>query len=60
MPSLVQDGINRCGTARSEVGVLGIVVKEEPGFLPAERFGIWIEISHGCGTSFGIRYAAYE
>ena len=57
MPSLVQNGINGYGATRSEVGdhdVLGIVAEEEPGLLPAESFGKWIEISHGCGTSLVI------
>lgn len=63
MPSLVQDGINGCGAAGSEVGdhdVLGIVVKEKPGLLPAERLSKRVEIPHGSSTSFAIRYAAYE
>jgi len=63
MLSLVQDGIDGRVGVRREVGdhdVLGIVVKEKPGLLPAERFGEGVEISHGRGTDCAVRYAAHE
>jgi len=63
MPSLVQDGIDGRVGVRREVGdhdVLGVVVKEKPGLLPAERFGEGVEISHGRGTDYAVRYAANE
>jgi len=63
MPSLVQGGIDGRVSVRGEVGdhdVLGIVVKKEPGLLPAEGFGEWVEIFHGRDAGFAVRYTADE
>jgi hypothetical protein len=63
MPPLVQDGIDRGGGVGGQVGdhdVLRVVVEEEPGLLPAECFGLGVEISHGGGASLACRYAADE
>jgi len=63
MPSLVQDGIDGRVGVRREVGdhdILGVVVKEKPGLLPAECFGERVKISHGRGTDCAVRYAANE
>jgi hypothetical protein len=60
MPSLVQDRIDGRVGVRGEVGdhdILGIIVKEEPGLLPAKGFGEWVGIFHGRSTDFAIRYA---
>jgi len=63
MQSLVQDGIDARVGKRGEVSdhdVLGIVVKKEPGLLPAEGFGEWVEIFHSRGAGFAVRYTADE
>ena len=63
MPSLVQNGIDGRAGLRREVGdhdILGVVVEEKPGLLPAERLGERVEISHGRGTDCAVRYAANE
>ena len=39
---------------------MGIVVKKEPGLLPAKGFGEWVEIFHGRSTGFAVRYVADE
>ena len=63
MSSLVQDGIDGRIGVRGDVGdhdVLGIIVKKEPGLLPAKGFGEWVEILHGRSAGFAVRYAADE
>ena len=63
MASLVQDGIDGRVGLRGEVGdhdILGVVVEEKPGLLPAERFGERVKISHGRGADCAARYAPDE